>query len=278
MGGQVLTERSVGPGATRIASQAIETALTARHGLTAVEARARLWLVDEHGLGALGDPHRPPPRPEQAPYWRASAPAWARHADGTAAPLAALVEHIRPSVLIGVSGQYGLFTPPVLRAVAAHHERPVIFALSNPDDHAECTALTAYAATDGRAIFASGGPSLPVSVPGGASGRAASAVPSHADAAAARHPAQVNNAFIFPAVSRAVASGRVHQITDRMLLAGAEALAALVTAEDLAVGRVLPPVQALAQAIGAVATALIDAAGADGPADPADPAALKIEL
>ena len=68
------------------------------------------------------------------------------------------IQAFRPSVLIGASGQGGLFTQPVLETLARLNERPVVFALSNPTSKAECTAEQAYGWTAGRVIFASGSP------------------------------------------------------------------------------------------------------------------------
>jgi malate dehydrogenase (oxaloacetate-decarboxylating)(NADP+) len=198
---------------------------------TADAARAALWLVDDGGL--LTPARAAGLSPEQRPYVRVSP---------TAAPVlsAAWVEAVRPTVLIGVSGQHGLFSSPVLRAVAAATSRPIVFALSNPDDHAECDAASAYAATDGRAVFASGGPSPRVGT--------------H------HHPAQVNNALAFPGLAAGARAAGVRYVTDAMLLAAARALADRVTDADRAVGRVLPPLEDLPAVTASIAAAVAAAA------------------
>lgn len=202
-------------------------------GQTAEAARAALWLVDDGGL--LTPARAEALSVEQRPYVRTSP---------TTAPVlsAAWVEAVRPTVLIGVSGQFGLFSSALLRAVAATTSRPIVFALSNPDDHAECDAASAYAATDGRAIFASGGPSRPVGV-------------QHA-------PAQVNNALVFPGLAAGARAARARQVTDAMLLAAARALADRVTDTDRNVGRVLPPLEDLPAITAAIAGAVAAAAAA----------------
>jgi len=92
------------------------------------------------------------------------------------------VQKLRPTVLIGASAQRGVFSEQVCRAMAVNAERPVIFALSNPTDKAECTAEEAYRWTDGRALYASGSPFPYVKMPDGS----------------VRIPGQANNCYIFP--------------------------------------------------------------------------------
>ena len=100
------------------------------------------------------------------------------------------VKHTRATVLIGASAQAHAFTEDVVRAVASNAERPVIFALSNPTDKAECTAAEAYTWTDGRALFASGSPFAYHTMPDGT----------------VRVPGQANNCYIFPGTS--IGAGR----------------------------------------------------------------------
>ena len=220
-------------------------------GLDATAARARLWLADERGI--LAGPARKV-APEQAPFVHADMPTGAAAAAGsaatddgrlTAAGLVQLVHHIRPTVVIGVSGQGGLFSTGVLDAAATVSHRPIIMALSNPSDYAECTAATAYAATDARAIFASGGASEPVRLHLGPSiGGPSTYADMRSDR---REPAQVNNVLAFPGIVAGVhrAGNVTGTVADVALVAAAQALAALVTDADRAVGRILPPVHDL---------------------------------
>ena len=102
------------------------------------------------------------------------------------------------SVIVGASTVRGAFTPAILQHMAATHERPVIFALSNPTSRAECTAAEAYENTEGRCVFCSGSPFDPVEFQG-----------------KRFEPGQGNNAYIFPGVSLAAILGKFKHIPDR---------------------------------------------------------------
>ena len=118
--------------------------------------------------------------------------------------LLSAVHALRPTALIGASGQPHTFTRPVIEAMSALNERPLIFALSNPTSKAECTAEQAYRWSSGRAIFASGSPFAPVHVDG-----------------KTLVPGQANNVYIFPGVARGVIISGAQCVTDAMFLAAA---------------------------------------------------------
>ncbi|CAF5057490.1 unnamed protein product, partial [Rotaria sp. Silwood1] len=118
---------------------------------------------------------------------------------------AGVVDHVKPSILMGVSGGGRLFHEGVLKKMAQINERPVIFALSNPTSRAECTAEEAYRETDGRCIFASGSPFKPVV---------------YKDKTF--HPGQGNNAYIFPAVALATVACAARHVEEDMFLIAAQ--------------------------------------------------------
>jgi Malic enzyme len=200
-----------GEAGTGIADLYVAAAMS--EGLSEAEARARCWFVDSEGLVVKKRPGRPLAR-HKLPYAHHHAPLRS---------LAEAVDAVRPTVLVGVSGQASTFTPEILRKMAKLNERPVVFALSNPTSQAECTAEIAYRETEGRAIFASGSPFAPVKfgdrtfVPG-----------------------QGNNVYIFPGVGFGALACGAREVTDAMFLAAARRLAELVTPEDLAMGRIYP--------------------------------------
>ena len=140
------------------------------------------------------------------------------------ATLLEAVQSLKPTVLIGTSGKGGTFTQDVVEAMGALNEKPVIFALSNPTSHSECTAEQAYTWTQGRAVFASGSLFPTVELDG-----------------KTLVPGQSNNAYIFPWFGLGVIILAAIRVRDGMLLAASEALAEQVTEEHFAKGLIFPP-------------------------------------
>ena len=180
-------------------------------GLPRGEARARCWLVDSRGLVVKS-------RTDLAPHKLAYA-----HEHPGLPDFPSAVETLKPTAIIGVAAVHGMFTAQVLAAMARINERPIVFALSNPTSKSECTAEEAYRHTGGRAIFACGSPFEPVTFQG----------KTHV-------PRQGNNSYIFPGVGLGAIACEARHITDEMFSAAAEALASLVTEDDLAHGSIYP--------------------------------------
>ncbi len=181
-------------------------------GVPEAEARKKCWFVDSRGLLVAGRDQSLPAHKQ--PYAHEAPPA---------ASLAEAVARLKPTAIIGVAGIGRAFTPDILKAMASFHQRPVIFALSNPTSKAECTAEEAYSSTEGRCIFASGSPFPPVTING-----------------RTLHPSQGNNVYIFPGVGLGTLSCGSTRVSDSMFLAAARALAAETTGDDLARGSVYP--------------------------------------
>ena len=139
--------------------------------------------------------------------------------------LLSAVKVAQPSILIGVSGQGGAFTEPLIREMGRVNSHPIIFALSNPTSKSECTAEQAYNWTGGRAIFASGSPFDPVQIEN-----------------KKFYPGQGNNAYIFPGVGLGVVVSKSSLITDEMFIVAADTLANMVTEKDLKKGRMYPSI------------------------------------
>jgi malate dehydrogenase (oxaloacetate-decarboxylating)(NADP+) len=182
-----------------------------REGVSRADACRCCSYVDSKGLVVAG---RGNLEHHKQPFAHAMAPE---------TDLLKVIQTIRPTALIGVSGQGGAFTEPMIREMASINARPIIFALSNPTSKAECTAENAYAWTDGRAVFASGSPFAPVTLNG-----------------RTHVPGQGNNAYIFPGVGLGIIAVNSSRVTDDMFLAAAEALAGVTTESDLAQGRIYP--------------------------------------
>jgi malate dehydrogenase (oxaloacetate-decarboxylating)(NADP+) len=218
-------------------------------GLDAREARQHCWFVDSKGLVVRS-------RTELAPHKRPFAHDHAPTADFLDAVLA-----LRPTAIIGVSGTPQTFTQPVLEAMAALNERPIVFALSNPTTKSECTAQQAYMWTNGRAIFASGSPFAPVDYNG-----------------RTFVPGQGNNAYIFPGVGLGAIASRTSHVTDEMFFVAAQALAKTVLESDLELGRIYPSLTRIREVSVRIAEAVAEVAYARELAQTPRPADLSTHI
>jgi malate dehydrogenase (oxaloacetate-decarboxylating) len=244
---------SAGIGITNLLAQFIED-----RGLSQEEARRRFYGVDRYGLVTESTKDL---RPEQRIYARKDqeVEGWGRTKGEIT--LLDVVRTVKPSVLIGVSGQPGTFTEAVTREMAKHVARPVIFPLSNPTSRSEATPQDLMTWTDGRALVGTGTAFAPVNING-------------------RHIpiAQTNNSYIFPGLALGIISSKAKRVTDTMVKAAARELIQHLPTQKDKEGSLLPPLsdaRRLAQFIGgAVGKQAIE----DGQAQVADEAALKREL
>jgi malate dehydrogenase (oxaloacetate-decarboxylating)(NADP+) len=140
-----------------------------------------------------------------------------------AAPSKDLAETLKPTVLIGVSTKGGAFNRRVVEAMSRLNDRPIIFALSNPTDKAECSAEQAYTWSNGKALYAAGVQFPDVTVGG-----------------TTFHPGQANNFYIFPAIGLATYAARPRRLTDACFIAAAEASADQVGASLRERGMLFP--------------------------------------
>lgn len=204
-------------------------------GMSDEEARQHCWFIDSKGLVVKS-------RTDLSDHKKAYA-----HEHPMLTDFTAIIESLKPTALIGVSGRPRMFTQPVVELMARINERPIIFALSNPTSKAECTADEAYRWTDGRAVFASGSPFDPVT---------------YKDRTFV--PGQGNNAYIFPGVGLGVVACDSRLVTDEMFLASARALANEVTEEDLKLGRIYPALTRMQEVSAVIAHAVAEVAYKEG--------------
>jgi malic enzyme len=214
-------------------------------GLARDEARRRIWTVDSRGLVTRD---RSGLEDFKATYARdVSEVADYECKDLSGITLEETVVNAKPTILVGTSGTPGMFTKPVVEAMAKNNDRPIIFPLSNPTSQSECTGEEAIEWSDGTAIVATGSPFDPVEYKG-------------------KHYriGQGNNAFIFPGVGLGICVSRARRVTDGMFLDAAKALADKVTDDDLDQVAVYPELTRIRECSHAVACAAIKRAVAEG--------------
>jgi malate dehydrogenase (oxaloacetate-decarboxylating) len=211
-----------------------------REGLSEPEATRRFWTLGSRGL--ITDDY-PRLLDFQQPYARPAAEVanWSQEQGGRVS-LADVVANANPTMLIGTSTQSGAFTEFIVRHMAATVDRPIIMPLSNPTSKAEAIPEDLIKWTDGRALVATGSPFPPVSH----GGRTYTI-------------AQANNALVFPGLGLGVAVVRARRITDAMIAAAADAVAAFTDPTGPGAA-LLPPVTDLRTVSAAVAIAVAQAA------------------
>ena len=198
-------------------------------GMPAAEARQRCWFVDSKGLIVKGRDSLTEHKLHFA------------HDHAPCGDLLSAVKSLKPTMLVGVSGQPRSFTPEIIKAMGEFNQRPVIFALSNPTSKAECTADEAYSLTGGRAVFASGSPFAAVTING-----------------KTIVPGQGNNAYIFPGVGLGIVCTGARRVTDAMFIKAARTLASLIRENELAEGRVYPSLSRIHEVSHAIALAVAE--------------------
>ena len=165
-------------------------------GMTLADAQSRVHMFDVNGLL---ESTRSDLVDFQKPY---------AHPHPPTKDFVTAIKSIKPTTIIGVSTIGGAFTQQVVETMAQVNERPVILALSNPTEHAECSAEQAYTWSKGRAIFAAGVQFPPVHLNG-----------------QTFLPGQANNFYIFPAVGMAIYATQAKRVSDEMFIEAARAVA-----------------------------------------------------
>ena len=235
----ILGAGAAGVGIARLIRTALITA-----GMPKDLARERIAVLDSHGLvvdDAPLDAHK------QEFAWTAAMAAAHGMAKGSKRDLETVVKVMKPTVLIGTSGEPGTFTEGVIRAMGAAVERPVIFPMSNPTSKTEAHPKDIMEWTDGRALVATGSPFAPV-VHGGRT----------------HVIGQGNNAYVFPGVGLGALISQAREVTDEMFAAAALALAHSVTDDDIASGSLFPRVRELRHVAARVAAAVVRTARDQG--------------
>ena len=194
-----------------------------RNGMSEEEAKKHFYLVDKQGL-LFEDTEGL--TPAQKPFVRQRSEF--DNADELT-NLEAIVKAVHPTVMIGTSKQPGAFTESIVKEMAAHTERPIIFPISNPTKLLEAKAEDLIKWTDGRALVATGIPSDPVEYNG-----------------VTYTIGQANNALVYPGVGFGSIAAKAKVVNEKMLAAAAHALGGIVDASQPG-APVLPPVAKLTE-------------------------------
>jgi malate dehydrogenase (oxaloacetate-decarboxylating) len=239
--------------------------LLIRQGLDASEAAGRLWLIDRDGLLVSAmEPANPVARAcrkSAAELAAVGLTAADLAADsGAGIGLQAVVEAVRPGVLIGTSTVAGAFNASVVHSLLAGCERPIVLPLSNPTRLAEATPEQLLSWSDGRILVATGSPFPPVPRPGGE-----------------RVIGQCNNCFVFPGLGFAAVAVGAREVSEGMIDASVEALAGAIPAASDPEAALMPPLAAVQAVSQAVAEAVARAAVAEGLARHASTAAEALQ-
>lgn len=212
-------------------------AMLKEEGLSDEEARRRIFAVDMQGLLLDDDPKLERPQKPLAQR-RAWVEGWTLDDPGRIG-LGDVVRNAKPTVLIGVTAQPGLFSDAILAETARHTERPIVMALSNPTHKCECSPEAVWKATDGKGLVATGSPFAPMDW----KGRTLQA-------------SQCNNMYIFPGVGLGALVSHASRVTDEMFLAASRAISGMVTPEQEAMGLLLPEMRDIRRVSAAVALAV----------------------
>jgi malate dehydrogenase (oxaloacetate-decarboxylating)(NADP+) len=180
-------------------------------GIALKEAQSRVYMFDINGLL---ETTRKDLADFQMPYAHQHAPT---------RDFVAAIESIKPTTIIGVSTIGGAFNQKVVESMARINERPVILALSNPTEKAECTPEQAYTCSKGKAIYAAGVQFAPVHYNG-----------------QTFLPGQANNFYIFPAIGMAIFATQASRVSDEMFIEAAQAVADQVPSQLLKQGLLYP--------------------------------------
>jgi len=246
--GQDMTEQRIvflgaGTAGAGIADQVCHVLVQA--GLTHEQARRRIWMVDRQGL-LIDDMNdllffqEPYARP------RVELMDWGL-ADQKPVTLLDVVKAVKPTVLIGCSTVKGAFNEQVVKAMAEHVERPIIFPLSNPTSKAEAEPSDLIRWTSGKAIVATGSPFPPVQ---------------YQDQLI--RISQCNNAFVFPGLGLGVLAAKATRVTDAMIAVAAEALSDCSPALKQKNAPVLPDVDEVHAVSLCIALAVAEQARTEG--------------
>lgn len=216
-------------------------------GLDEQAARDRIYMIDRNGL-VTDNMQDIPAFQKKLAHSKAALEDW--HVSDDIISLLDVAQHAKPTIIVGVSGQRGLFSEEAIKAMYANCHEPLVMPLSNPTSRIEATPEEILTWTEGNALVATGSPFAPVKVAG-------KEVPI----------AQCNNAYIFPGIGLGVLAAKATRVTDGMLMDAARALSDCSPVAIEGKGAVLPSFKDIRQVSTQIALAVAKRAQKDGVAE-----------
>ncbi len=258
-GGKLSEQRFVlaGAGSAGVGIRAQLARTLMRDGMSEPDACSRFYVIDSKGLIHEGRSDLSPTK-QRLVHRSQGLSGWDVSGSIT---FADVIRNARPTVLIGVTGRAGTFTEPIIREMAAHTDRPIIFPLSNPTSQAEATPADLLKWTGGRALIATGSPFEPVQRNG----------KTHVIA-------QCNNSYVFPGIGLGVRASRASRVTDEMFMVAATALKEMSPALDDPTASLLPPLREIRAVSRHIARAVATEAQRDRVAEACSPQELEERL
>ncbi len=250
-GGRIADHRvaflGAGSAGCGIAEQIIDAMVA--EGLSEAAARSQIFMVDRYGLLQEGMDGLLPFQ-ERLCQPRQAVADWSCE-DREHISLLEVMRNAGPGILVGVSGQPGLFSEEIIRTMADKVARPVVFPLSNPTSRIEALPGDILQWSDGKALIATGSPFEPVDYNGKSHGIA-----------------QCNNSYIFPGMGLGILASGARRVSDGMFMAASRALSECAPALKQSGGALLPPLSEVREVSRHIALAVAAQAEADGVAEP----------
>ncbi len=214
-------------------------------GITKEKALQEIYIIDIHGLVHQGLPEVPPhqklfARPkDEVSKWKV--------ANKSMITLLDVVKQVRPTVLIGVSAQPGVFNEEVITTMAQFVERPIVFPLSNPTSKCEAHPADLLQWTKGKAIIATGSPFEEVTYQG------------------KKFPiAQCNNVYIYPGIGLGIIACKAKEVSETMFYRAAEILSKHSPMLKAPQGTLFPSFEKLSEISREIALAVVKVAQDEG--------------
>lgn len=215
-------------------------------GLSDSEARARIFMIDRHGL-VTSDMDNLLDFQQLLAQDKSALNEWLLSDNNDTIELVDVIANVHPSILIGVSGKPGLFTEAIIREMHKHCSRPIVLPLSNPSKHVEAHPDHVIEWTDGQAIVATGSPFFPVEYAG-----------------KKFEISQCNNSYIFPGIGLGIVAAKASRVSDAMLMKASTTLAELAPVSSEATDGILPPLTDLPYISRTIAFAVAKVAMSEG--------------